>query len=248
MKNFFHGAFCAFEGINCFYKDRALWKFTTAPWLMLLAVYTGMIWLLIHLSNILSNYLTSRMADYPEFLKSLLEGSLTVIAVVLASVIILTTLGTLFEIFGGIFFDKLLEEFEKKYYRTELSDIPLSRQFEFTLQAVHFGLNTTILFLLFFILSFFLPLAGQILLFIIMGIRMAYSLLFAPGFIRGQSVRETRCFFRNRGTEVLGFGIAVYLIQLLPLLLPLTLPGIIIGASILYNGTPPCSFQREERR
>ena len=248
MKDFLHGVCCAFDGIICFYRDKTLWKYTLGPWMILLAVYSGMIFFIIRLSHVLSHYLTSRLANYPEFLRTLLDGGITVIAVILASVVVLTTLSTLFEIFGALFFDKLLEAFEKKYYQAEYPGLPLSTQLKFTLQGAYFGIKSTFLFLFLFILSFFLPLAGQLMLVIIMGMRMAYSLLFAPGFLRGKSVRETQAFFSRRRGEVAGFGIAVYLIQLLPLLLPLTLPGVILGASILYNGAPHSSLLREERR
>ena len=99
--------------------------------------------------------------------------------------------------------------------------------------------KTALLFLILLLLSFFLPFAGQLLLVLFVGIRMAYSLLFAPGFLRGQGIEETKEILSRRKMELLGFGVAVYLLQLIPLMLPLTLPGMILGAVMLYNGQRP---------
>lgn len=239
MKDFFRGACCAIDGIKYFYNDRSLWKHTIGPWLTLLAAYTGITWVIFRLAGTLASCLTARMDNCPAFLKTLLEGSLTLVATLLAALIVLTTLSTLFEIFGGVFFDRLIEEFEKKYYNTTFPRVPFSNQLLFTLQAAWFGFKTALLFLILLLLSFFLPFAGQLLLVLFVGIRMAYSLLFAPGFLRGQGIEETKEILSRRKMELLGFGVAVYLLQLIPLMLPLTLPGMILGAVMLYNGQRP---------
>ena len=246
MKDFFRGACCAIGGIKYFYNDRSLWKHTIGPWLTLLAAYTGITWVIFHFSGTLASCLTARMDNCPAYLKMLLEGSLTLVATLLAAVIVLTTLSTLFEIFGGLFFDKLIEEFEKKYYNTAFPSVPFSDQLLFTLQAAWFGFKTTLLFLILLLIGFFLPFAGQALLVFFIGKRMAYSLLFAPGFLRDKGVPETKDHLCCRTSELLGFGVAVYLIQLLPLMLPLTLPGLILGAVILYNGDSPLPPQEPE--
>ncbi len=239
MKDFFRGACCAIDGIKYFYNDRSLWKHTIGPWLTLLAAYTGITWVIFRLAGTLASCLTARMDNCPAYLKMLLEGSLTLVATLLAALIVLTTLSTLFEIFGGVFFDRLIEEFEKKYYNTTFPRVPFSNQLLFTLQAAWFGFKTALLFLILLLLSFFLPFAGQLLLVLFVGIRMAYSLLFAPGFLRGQGIEETKEILSRRKMELLGFGVAVYLLQLIPLMLPLTLPGMILGAVMLYNGQRP---------
>ncbi|MBQ9755106.1 MAG: EI24 domain-containing protein [Lentisphaeria bacterium] len=246
MKDFFRGACCAIDGIKYFYNDRSLWKHTIGPWLTLLAAYTGITWVIFRLAGTLASCLTARMDNCPAFLKTLLEGSLTLVATLLAALIVLTTLSTLFEIFGGVFFDRLIEEFEKKYYNTTFPRVPFSNQLLFTLQAAWFGFKTALLFLILLLLSFFLPFAGQLLLVLFVGIRMAYSLLFAPGFLRGQGIEETKEILSRRKMELLGFGVAVYLLQLIPLMLPLTLPGMILGAVMLYNGPIPALPRQTE--
>ena len=246
MKDFFRGACCAIDGIKYFYNDRSLWKHTIGPWLTLLAAYTGITWVIFRLAGTLASCLTARMDNCPAFLKTLLEGSLTLVATLLAALIVLTTLSTLFEIFGGVFFDRLIEEFEKKYYNTTFPRVPFSNQILFTLQAAWFGFKTALLFLILLLLSFFLPFAGQLLLVLFVGIRMAYSLLFAPGFLRGKNIPETKNFLSRRKMELLGFGVAVYLLQLIPLMLPLTLPGMILGAVMLYNGPIPALPRQTE--
>ena len=143
MKDFFRGACCAIDGIKYFYNDRSLWKHTIGPWLTLLAAYTGITWVIFRLAGTLASCLTARMDNCLAYLKMLLESSLTLVATLLAALIVLTTLSTLFEIFGGVFFDRLIEEFEKKYYNTTFPRVPFSNQLLFTLQAAWFGFDVT---------------------------------------------------------------------------------------------------------
>lgn len=239
MKNFFKGASFLWNGIQLFYSDRSLWKYALGAWSTLIVLYVSTIAVIVYCTGKLAAYLSQHLASYPDFLRSLLAGSLHLLAFVLAAVLILTTLCTFFEIFGSFFFDKLIEKVETKYYRTELPRLPLSIQLGFTFQSLCFGLKSTLYFLLLFILSFFLPLAGQLLLIVLMGFRMGVSLLIAVGFLRGKSSGESRQDFREHAMTTAGFGIVLYVLQLIPLALPLILPGAVVGAVMLWNGKLP---------
>ena len=235
MSDFFKGAFCVFRGIACFYKDRSLWKYALKAWGIILIVYIAVLRLIFYLAGVLANYWNARLADYPVFLQKLLSGSLTFAALLFSVLLILTTVSTFFEATGAFFFDALTEDFEKKNYHTVFKKIPFKTQLSFVFQAAAYGFNTFILLLLLLIGGLFLPLAGQVLLVILMGVRMGYSLVFSPGFLRGQSTEETIAFFRSKRLALAGFGICVYLLFLLPFSLPFLLPGAVLGGSILYN-------------
>ena len=235
MSDFFKGAFCVFRGIACFYKDRSLWKYALKAWGIMLIVYIAVLRLIFYLAGVLADYWNARLADYPVFLQKILSGSLTLAAFLFSALLILTTVSTFFEASGAFFFDALTEDFEKKRYNTVFEKIPFKNQISFVFQAAVYSFNTFLLLLLLLLGSIFLPLAGQVLLVILMGIRMGYSLVFPPGFLRGRSTDETISFFRSKRLALAGFGICVYLLFLLPFSLPFLLPGAILGGSILYN-------------
>lgn len=239
MGKFLRGVSFAFKGISCFYSDKTLWKYVAAPWGLLLLFYGGCFYLTILLSNYLAAHLAPQTEQLPAFLKTLLEGGITLFLLLLTGVAAITFLSTFFEIFGALFFDKLIERFEEKYYGTSFPSLPLKTQIRFTLEGAWYGIKTTLIFAVLLVAGIFLPLLLPVLLALVMGYRMANALLFAPGFLRGKGIRETQRLFRQRFSEVAGFGIAVYCLQLLPLLFPLLLPGMILGASMLYNGTDP---------
>ena len=239
MKNFFKGIAFALAGIKCFYSDRTLWKYILPVWIIVSLLYIGLLRGTIILSGKLSAFIVSHAENWPGFLKTLLEAGLTVAAVATAALIVLTTFSTFFEAFGGVFFDKLTEKFEQKYFSSDFPPIPLSRQTAFTLQSLLFCSRTFIMLLVLSLLSLFLPAAGNVLLFVLMGRRMAKSLIFVPGFLRGKSLQESDEMLSGRQAELLGFGIAVYGLQLLPFSLPFTLPGLILGAAMFYSGRFP---------
>ena len=239
MKDFFYGFALPFKGISFFYKERSLWKHTIGPWCILTAVYGVIIWLILHLTGKLSAYLSSCLTSCPAFLKALLSGTLTLAALIISSALVLTTLSTLFEIFGGLFFDRMLEDTDERYFHTIHPPLPFKQQLRFTCQGAWFGVKTTVLFIILAVAALFLPLVGQLCLIAIIGFRMGYSFLFAPGFLNGRTLEETTDRFRKQRAAVAGFGICAYLIQLIPFSMPFTLPGIVLGALMLYNGTAP---------
>ena len=239
FSSFFKGVFLVFEGISFFYKEKCLWKYTLGPWLLLIFLYTGMVWLMLRMSRLFTAWLSSYLNGWPDFLQGIAAVTITVTAVLFCALLILTTLCTLFEIFGGLFFDKLLEECNRRYYKIPETAVPLKSQLFFAWQGTVYGLKSTLLLCILMIASLLLPVFGQILMVAVMGKRMAYAFLFAPGFLKGKGIDETRKEFKNRKWEVAGFGICVYLIQLIPLSLPFTLPGMVTGALMLYNGKIP---------
>ena len=239
MKNFFRGIAFALTGIKIFYSDRKLWKYILPVWGIICLLYIGVIKGTVMLSGKLSELLMPHIQNWPGFLKNLLETGLTAVAVATAVLLAVTTFCTFFEAFGGVFFDKLTENFEKKYFSSEFPAVPFSRQAFFTLQSILFGLKTVVMLLTLSVLSLFLPAVGTVLLFLLMGRRMAKSLIFVPGFLRGKTLDESERGFTGRQAELLGFGAAVYGLQLLPFSLPFTLPGLILGAAMFYNGRFP---------
>ena len=239
MSGFFKGISFVLKGISCFYNDKSLWKYVAFVWGLLLLFYGACFFLTLQLSHALSERLSTQMEQLPAFLKMFLQGSMTVFLLLITGVAAVTLLSTFFEIFGALFFDRLIERFEEKYYQTQFPSVPLKKQLRFTFEGAWYGIKTTLIFAILLIAGIFLPLILPVLLALVIGCRMANALLFAPGFLRGNGVRETQKLLKGRFSEVAGFGTMVYCLQLLPLLFPLLLPGMILGASMLYNGSEP---------
>lgn len=239
MKRFFYGAGLVFKGILFFYREKTLWKHIAGPLCILAAVYALGIWLILHLSQKLAFNLENYISCWPEFFRSLLAGTFLVAALLFCAVVVVTTVSGLFEIFGGLFFDGMLEEINKKYYCLDFEKIPFRKQLFFTWQGIWYGIKSALIFIILFIVGIFVPFLGQLLLVSVVGIRMGYSLLFAPGFLNGESVSETCWRFKGRELEVAGFGICVYLCQLFPFAILIALPGMVAGALMLYNGREP---------
>jgi CysZ protein len=239
VKRFFYGAGLVFEGISFFYRERKLWKYVAGPVFILIVTYALSIWGILLLSQKLARYSEAHVAGWPEFLRNLISGSLFVTALILCAIVIVTTVSALFEIFGGLFFDRMVEEINRKYYNIDSVAVPLKKQLLFTCQGCWYGVKTALIFAILFITGIFLPFWGQLLLIVFTGIRLGYSFLFVPGFIRGEGIAETSALFKNKKLEVAGFGICAYLCQLLPFAVLFTLPGMVAGALMLYNGREP---------
>ena len=90
--------------------------------------------------------------------------------------------------------------------------------------------------LLFLPLSVLLPGAGVLLMALFIGYRQALSCLFASGFNRGLTLREIRRRAGTRKMLVLGFGVTVYLLFLIPFAAVFLIPGFAVSGTLLYNG------------
>lgn len=229
----------AVAGIKYFYSDRQLWKFIIPVWGIMLLFYILLLWGTFEVSQMTAEYAVSHIGKWPDFLRVFLKFSIAATIIIASLVLVITTFCTFFEAAGGMFFDKLAAAFEQKYYLNEFAEIPFHRQLFFTMQSVWFGIKSVIWLMFLIIVGFFLPIIGPLLLMIIMGRRMALSLIYPVGFLRGMNIRKCNEVLYGRNTELLGFGIAVYLFQLLPFSLLLTLPGLILGAVIFYHGRMP---------
>ncbi|MBR2372674.1 MAG: EI24 domain-containing protein [Lentisphaeria bacterium] len=233
IKNFFRGFLFAFAGIKYFYSDPKLWKYILPVWVIVSLLYVLLIRLLFKGTQLLTGYVEQFIRNWPEFLRVAAEYTMITGAAITASIFVLATFCTFFEASGGIFFDKLTENFEKKYYRHDLPQVPILQQIFFNMQAVWAGIKN------FFLLLLLIIFTGAVITLLVMAPRMARSLIYPAGFLHGKGVKETSVLLKQRKAELYGFGIAVCLLQMFPFSLLFTLPGLIIGAAIFYNGKFP---------
>ena len=145
------------------------------------------------------------------------------------------TLGTLYELFGGIFFDLLVEHFEKKEYHHS----PRPFRFGFALLAFYdtllWAIRSLGCFLLCLLLCLLLPFGGQLILILAMGYHYGFSALLSANFYQGERRRELQQKAKGKHVLILGFGVLAYVLLMIPLASIFLLPGMILGGTMLYH-------------
>lgn len=251
LRNLIRGAGFAFDGIRTFYHSPQLWKYAAFPLIPILLTYCGMVLAGWYLVSWLADFFAGKCADLPGFLQWLATAASTVsaaAAVLLFSVIAITAVGSLYELFGGLFFDALIHRF------AGISSPEMLRESNcfFNIHALAdnavYSFKTLLIILAFAVLGLFLPLVGQVAGVIVISYRFGVSYLAMCGFHYRRNMYQTRMLAYKNFMLTLGYGASIYLIFLFPLAVIFTLPGVIIGGVKLYNmlctgncHTPHCS-------
>ena len=150
--------------------------------------------------------------------------------------IALLTLSTGYELAGALFFDAMVVRIEQTRYQRTVCSLPFRKNLEDAFHSALFSAGTLVIALLLLPLSVLLPGAGVLLMALFIGYRQAQSCLFASGFNRGLTLREIRRRAGTRKMLVLGFGVTVYLLFLIPFAAVFLIPGFIVSGTLLYNG------------
>ncbi|MBO5900242.1 MAG: EI24 domain-containing protein, partial [Lentisphaeria bacterium] len=169
-------------------------------------------------------------------LSGIANGAAVLIAFLAAAVIAISLLGVLYECFGGLFFDALIEKFSGKYYCILPEKRDLRFDLDFMISSAGYGIKTLLLSLPLMLLSLVFPVVGQIIFVVVMGWRFGICYPVAAGYCRRKSFSESITLLKPYKYVVAGFGISAYiLLMLLPLAVVLLLPGIVLGGVILFH-------------
>ncbi len=212
FQEFFQGMNYAGRGIGDFFSRPKLWKYAVIPALIVLALYTG--------------------AGFAAFY--CIDNIFASIGVFILVLLSLTLLCPLYELFGGVFFDSMVEAFEKQEYGYKNPGRKFFTEITFFLEACLFSFVTLLLFILMFLIGL-IPVIGPILLVLVMGYRYAQTYMLNVCCNHSLSIRELKKASAKNRMASTGFGTAVYLLLLIPLGGLFFLPGIILGAARLYN-------------
>ena len=244
IQNFFRGVTFAAEGIQEFYKSPQLWKYAVFPLLMILLTYAGLIVAGTFIISGLSAYFAEKCADLPgylQWLSAVASGASAIAMTFLLSVIAVASLGTLYELFGGLFFDALIER-----YASDLTPPPVKLDWRFNLscikESVIYSINTLLIIIAASILNLFLPFIGQLICVVIISYRFGVTYMAVSGFHYRQTLMQTRERAYRNFALTLGYGLTIYVIFLIPLAIVFTLPGLIIGGILILS-----EFLRNER-
>lgn len=187
----------------------------------------------------IASFIGKYLENIPEqldFLIPVLGGAAVIISLLLAAVLSISLLGVLYECFGGLFFDTLIEKFSYKRYGVTPVQKNLRFDVVFLLDSALYGIKTLLLSLPLALLCLVFPVGGQMIFAVIMGYRFGKSYPVAAGYCRNMSFRETSQRLESRTSVIAGFGITAYVILMLfPLAMIFLLPGIVLGGVILLQ-------------
>ena len=238
ISGFLRGSRYAFSGCRAFYRDRKAWKYATLPLAAMTGLYVLLFCLILRFFRRGAETLNRSLDGLPDWLRwltSLVSGLSSVLGVLSALFLVGTTVCALYEVFGGLFFDPLIEYYEEKNYGVSPRRQSPGRISRYCLDALFFGVKTSLLFVFLFALGFFFPVAGQILLAGSMGYCAGIAYALTPANTLGLTLADLRSRVRGRRSAVLGFGLTVYLLHLIPFAMLLLLPGLVLGGADLVN-------------
>ncbi len=241
-KSFIRGVGFAVAGVRIFYRDRSLWKYAVFAMGAVVLFYGALIAAAVAGGRVLVEYLTHHIRTGGpgglQWLADLVGGMAVFVVICLAALFIVYTVSSLYEVFGGIFFDALMENFEKKYYGFVAPRRSPGFCLRFVLGSMLFSINTLWLMLLMWVLSLILPVIGHIIMVAVVGSRFAAAYCAVAGYDHGLYLSETVAIMRQAPAESLGFGVISYLLSLVPGGIVFTLPGLIIGGAELLHAIP----------
>ena len=238
LRNFIIGAGFAFDGIKVFYQMPQLWKYAAFPWFLILLTYSGIVVAGWYLIKYLSVFFAEKCAELPGFLQWLATaaGSMAAIGVILLfSVVAVVSIGSLYELFGGLFFDALIQKFSRNSYPDKLGGSDWKFNSKAIVDSIVHSINTLLIILAMLILNPLLPLIGEIIGIIVISYRFGVSYLAMCGFHYRKTMSQTRTLAYKNFMLTLGYGVSIYLIFLFLLAVVFTLPGLILGGVKLYN-------------
>lgn len=227
-----------FRGIRAFFHDKKAWRYALFPLSLLFVVYFFLFWGMIGLSHYLADKISQAMTSLPGWLSWLgnVISGLSYLAGTIAALLILgTTVCTLYEIFGGFFFDSLVDHYETRKYGLLPTKTTWSANFKYCIESVLLGIQTSVVFCGLFFVSLFFPVFGQIVLVICMGHFLGLSYIFCSANRNGVTLAGLKKIAGKKTFVILGFGITCYLLLMVPFAALIILPGLVLGGSELFN-------------
>lgn len=233
--DFIDGGGYVMKGIKTFFHDRGLLKYAVLPLMIVLALYAGACCLSWKVGFYLYEVCRKWCAALPDLLQVMLGGILLFLTLLALLILMLSTISIVYELLGGYFFDSMICIFEKKNYDFVPPPHSVGFEIQFVLKSLYWESGTMLRLLGLLILGIFFPILGQILLVLIVGHRMGISYLSSTASSHHLDILKMKKLTDNRKSLILGFGTTCYLILLIPFSALVVLPGICIGANLLFH-------------
>lgn len=226
------------QGLRVFFHDKASWRYAFLPLSLLFFVYFFLFWGIIGLSHYFADKISQAMTSLPGWLSWLgnVISGLSYLAGTIAALLILgTTVCTVYEIFGGWFFDSLVDHYETRKYGPRQTKTTWTANLKYCVESILLGIQTAVVFCCLFFVSLFFPIFGQIVLVICMGHFLGLSYIFCPANRNGVTLAGLKKIAGKKTFVILGFGITCYLLLMVPFAALIILPGLVLGGAELFN-------------
>ena len=237
LRDFFAGAACVGRGVRTFCTDLRAWKYVLLPWALMIGAYLLFFRLVYVFTGRLTDWLNEALAGLPSWLawlSTLCQWSVWLLAGVGSLCLLAMTVSIVYAMLGGIFFDALAGYRLRTGFGLETMPFAWGRMARFMWSSFLFGLETAVVGGAVFLLSFFLPVAGPILLAVVFGAYLALSLMIGAANSLGMTLKELRRRARQHRFAVLGFGVTAYLLLLIPFSMLVLLPPLVLGSADFF--------------
>lgn len=240
IKDFLTGTTYVIKGCKAFYGNKKTWKYAVIPLFLMSCVYFFAFWYILHYAAVAAdkiNVLITNLPSWLTWLSGFINGACYAIGAISALFILAATVSAFYEIFGSFFFDSLVEYYEAQKFNSRPNRFLLKSQVKYALESIFFGIKTFSAFILILLISIFFPILGQILLILSTGYNLGLSYMICSANNSGLSIRELKHELnkKNRNSMLSGFGVAAYLLLLIPFAALFLLPGLVLGGAELFN-------------
>lgn len=233
FNRFIKGAGSVFEGSRAFFSNRKLWKYAILPLALVAFFYFAILALTVAGAWKIAETAAAGNG-YWQWLREALGVLFVIIAAATVSTVMVLLFSTVYELFGGLFFDALVA----RYFQNSGIEIVQEKSLRFNLRFIRqsciYSLNTLFLYLFFAVLGLFLPVITQAAAFFIISWRIGISYLAVSGYAFNCDLDEVKRTAAANRMEVCGYGAACFMATLIPGAILLLLPGVILGGAEVF--------------
>lgn len=229
------------RGIKIFAMSPSLWPLGLVPVLIAgLLVSALSIWLFVRIDDLVG-WLTPFADSWAGAWRTTVRGGIGLAVIVAWLFAILMTFATVTNVIGQPFYEKISDRIE-----TRLGDPPPGTDAPWWKTLPRATTESAVLLVLVLLLSLpifvfgFVPVVGQtvipVIAALVSGFFLAMELIAIPLERRGVRLRARfRFAWREHRAPVIGFGVAAFLLFLVPFMNLLAMPGAVVGATILVR-------------
>ena len=221
-----YGMECALRGTKIFFTRPRLWPYALPPLICVLILYAAILCAVIcWVAPWLRGWAEGlSFPGWLAWLQAVVDWCLALFFWIVVPLLLFFLTGTFYEMFGNMMFDILVDRFEREAYPEHpAADRTYGRTIRLT---AGFVFLTVVSYLIYFLI-FWIPVAGFLFRCAICG----RSYLHDSSIRQALPVPVLKKQVANNLLSVLGFGIAARFFEAIPLLIP----GLVIGGSILYH-------------
>lgn len=238
IKDLRAGAMCVVRGWQAFYGDKKSWRYAVMPFLIMAVFYLGILAGVFLLTRAASRALTTYIEQWPDWLAWLaypVNGVLAAGGLVIVLVLAAVTVGTVYEFFGGFFFDSLTACHERKKWGIEPAVMTWRENVKYGWESCRFGIKTFALFCILFLFSLIVPVIGPLVLVLGMGYFFGITYTISAACNSRIPIAELKRLCARNRALVIGFGATAYLLLMIPFFALLLLPALVLGGSELLH-------------